>query len=211
MVIDLVCSIVFEAEGEEADAVTVSSLLAALHRRLCAMEPVAGVFVLVLITGLFVGLAPQPAGPDVRSWAFAAGCDHSRLCRRQPVAWRVHFCRVHTSQCGPVVVVAAIAAILTGVTPFPPARELFRFGPLHGDDILVTLASGLIACLLLSSQRDWCSHCPMCIIGEPELSNDQPTEIQRDPYDLIDYSCFLGRTRVAHFSTEIATSMEVSP
>ena len=46
-------------------------------------------------------------------------------------------------------VVAATAAILTGVILFPPARELFRFGPLHVDDILVALASGLIALLLL--------------------------------------------------------------
>jgi Ca2+-transporting ATPase len=46
-------------------------------------------------------------------------------------------------------VVAATAAILTGVILFPPVRELFHFGPLHGDDILVALASGLIALLML--------------------------------------------------------------
>src|SRR5215471_13004098 len=46
-------------------------------------------------------------------------------------------------------VVVATAAILTGVILFPPARELFHFGPLHADDILVALASGLIALLLL--------------------------------------------------------------
>jgi Ca2+-transporting ATPase len=46
-------------------------------------------------------------------------------------------------------VVAATAAILAGVILFPPARELFHFGPLHGDDIAVALASGLIALLLL--------------------------------------------------------------
>jgi Ca2+-transporting ATPase len=46
-------------------------------------------------------------------------------------------------------VVAVTAAILTGVILFPPARELFRFGPLHGDDILVALASGLMTLLLL--------------------------------------------------------------
>jgi Ca2+-transporting ATPase len=46
-------------------------------------------------------------------------------------------------------VVAATATMLSGVILFPSARELFHFGPLHGDDILVALASGLIALLLL--------------------------------------------------------------
>ena len=46
-------------------------------------------------------------------------------------------------------VVAATAAILAGVILFPPARELFHFGPLHADDIVVSLASGLTALLLL--------------------------------------------------------------
>ena len=46
-------------------------------------------------------------------------------------------------------VVAAAAAILAGVILFPPARELFHFGPLHGDDITVALAFGLIALLLI--------------------------------------------------------------
>ena len=46
-------------------------------------------------------------------------------------------------------VAVATAAILTAVILFPPARELFHFGPLHGDDITVALTSGLIALLLL--------------------------------------------------------------
>jgi hypothetical protein len=51
----------------------------------------------------------------------------------------------------------------------------------------------------------------MCVIREPGPSSDEPTEIQREPHYLIDHSGFVGRTRVAHFSTEIATSTEVSP
>jgi Ca2+-transporting ATPase len=46
-------------------------------------------------------------------------------------------------------VIAATAAILAAVILFPPARELFHFGPLHGDDITVALAAGLISLLLL--------------------------------------------------------------
>src|SRR5690348_16171857 len=46
-------------------------------------------------------------------------------------------------------VAAATAAILAGVILFPPARELFHFGPLHGHDITLALAAGLISLLLL--------------------------------------------------------------
>jgi len=47
------------------------------------------------------------------------------------------------------LVAANLGLVLAGVILFPPARELFHFGPLHGDDIAVALASGLIALLLL--------------------------------------------------------------
>ena len=67
----------------------------------------------------------------------------------QPVAWRVIFAAFTRPNAALWWVVAATAAILIGVILFPPARELFHFGPLHGDDILVALASGLIALLLL--------------------------------------------------------------
>jgi P-type Ca2+ transporter type 2C len=46
-------------------------------------------------------------------------------------------------------VVALTATILAGVILFPPACELFHFGPLHGDDIAVALACGLASLLLL--------------------------------------------------------------
>jgi P-type Ca2+ transporter type 2C len=46
-------------------------------------------------------------------------------------------------------VVAATATILAGVILFPPARELFHFGPLHGDDVVVALTAGLASLFLL--------------------------------------------------------------
>jgi Ca2+-transporting ATPase len=154
MVIDPVCSIVFEAEGEEADTMrrpprapsaplftagfVVSSLL-------------QGVLVLALVAGLFVmALRQNLPEPDARSLAFAA-----------LVATNLGLVLVNRSLGASVFaaftrpnaalwwVVAATAAILTGVILFPPARELFHFGPLHADDILVALGSGLIALLLL--------------------------------------------------------------
>jgi P-type Ca2+ transporter type 2C len=65
-------------------------------------------------------------------------------------------------------VVAATVAILTSVILYQPARELFRFGPLHGDDILVALASGFIALLLLEFAKKRIQ--PLLAAGLPQAS-----------------------------------------
>jgi Ca2+-transporting ATPase len=154
MVIDPVCSIVFEAEGEEADTmrrpprapsaplITVGFVIWSLLQGVLALAVVAGLFVMALRQNLLE--------PDARALAFTA-----------LVATNIGLVLVNRSLGASVFaaftrpnaalwwVVAATAAMLTGVILFPSARELFHFGPLHGDDILVALASGLIALLLL--------------------------------------------------------------
>ena len=110
-----------------------------------------GALVLALVAGLYVmALHQNLPEPDARSLAFVA-----------LVATNLGLVLVNRSLGASVFsaftrpnaalwwVVVATAAILTGVLLFPPARELFHFGPLHADDILVALGSGLIALLLL--------------------------------------------------------------
>jgi len=154
MVIDPVCSIVFEAEGEEPDTMRrpprhpAAPLFTAGFVLWSLLQ---GVLVLALIAGLFVmALRQNLPEPDARALAFAA-----------LVATNLGLVLVNRSLGASVFaaftrpnaalwwVVGGTAAILTGVILFPPARELFRFGPLHGNDILVALASGLIALLIL--------------------------------------------------------------
>lgn len=154
MVIDPVCSIVFEAEGEEPDTMRrpprhpSAPLFTA---GFVVWSLLQGVLVLALVAGLFVmALHQNLPEPDARSLAFAA-----------LVATNLGLVLVNRSLGASVFaaftrpngalwwVVAATAAILTGVILFPPARELFHFGPLHGGDITVALACGLITLLLL--------------------------------------------------------------
>jgi Ca2+-transporting ATPase len=154
MVIDPVCSIVFEAEGEEPDTMRrpprhpSAPLFTA---GFVVWSLLQGVLVLALVAGLFVmALQQNLPEPDARSLAFAA-----------LVATNLGLVLVNRSLGASVFaaftrpnaalwwVVVATAAILAGVILFPPARELFHFGPLHGDDITVALAAGLIALLLL--------------------------------------------------------------
>ena len=92
--------------GSRHDApAAASSVRAALHRRLCDLEPAAG----SPCPGagrrpLRHGAAPEPAGTGCAlTGVCGAGRDQSRPCARQPFAWRIRFCRVHTAQCGPVV------------------------------------------------------------------------------------------------------------
>jgi Ca2+-transporting ATPase len=153
-VIDPVCSIVFEAEGEEANTMRrpprhPSSPLFTAGFVLWSL--LQGVLVLGLVAGLFVmALRQNLPEPDARALAFAAlvatNLGLVLVNRSLGASIFAAFTRPNAALWW---VVAATAAILTGVILFPPARELFRFGPLHVDDILVALASGLIALLLL--------------------------------------------------------------
>jgi P-type Ca2+ transporter type 2C len=47
------------------------------------------------------------------------------------------------------LVLLAVTVILSLALLWPVARELFRFGPLHLDDIAVTLSAGAITLVLL--------------------------------------------------------------
>jgi Ca2+-transporting ATPase len=43
-----------------------------------------------------------------------------------------------------LMVLALVALVLAGSLVWPLARELFRFGPLHGDDLLIVAGAGIV-------------------------------------------------------------------
>jgi P-type Ca2+ transporter type 2C len=154
MVIDPVCSIVFEAEGEEADTMhrPPSHPSAPLFTAgFVIWSLLQGVLVLALVAGLFVmALHQNLPEPDARALSFtalvAANLGLVLVNRSLGASIFAAFTRPNAALWW---VVTATAAILTGIILFLPARDLFHFGPLHGDDILMALASGFIALLLL--------------------------------------------------------------
>ena len=154
MVIDPVCSIVFEAEGEEADTMRrpprhPSAPL--FTEGFVIWSLLQGILVLALVAGLYImALHQNLPEPDARSLAFAAlvAANLGLVLVNRSLSASV-FAAFTRPNAALWWVVAATAAILAGVILFPPARELFHFGPLHGDDIAVALASGLTALLLL--------------------------------------------------------------
>src|SRR5262249_8198455 len=50
-------------------------------------------------------------------------------------------------------ILLVIAAALAATLLWPAAASLFRFGPLHGDDLLVTLAAGAAVLLVLEALK----------------------------------------------------------
>jgi Ca2+-transporting ATPase len=153
MVIDPMCSVVFEAEREEDDIMLrpprdPEQPLFTL--RYVAWSLLQGALVLALVATLFVVVLHQGLREeDARSLAFAS-----------LVATNFGLVLVNRSQGASLLsafrrrngalwwVSGATAAILVGIVSFEPARNLFRFGPLHLDDLALALGSGLAILLV---------------------------------------------------------------
>ncbi len=154
MVIDPVCSIVFEAEREEADvmrrpprdptAPLFSAALAGwgLLQGLLALAVVGGIFVLGMRRGMpndevralvFVSLVFTNIGLVLVNRSFSASL-LSAFRGTGKVLWGV---------------IGTAAALLAVAVTWPPAEALFRFGPLHPDDLVITLIGGLLVLVLL--------------------------------------------------------------
>ena len=154
MVVDPVCSIAFEAEPEEGDVMSrpprdPRSPLFSFPLILWSL--LQGATVLVATSAIFL-IAWMRGMPEVevRSLAFVAlvvgniamilaGRSFSTsivraLSRPNPVLWTV---------------LGVDAALLTAILGWPALRELFRFGPLHPDDLLLCIGVGFATLLVL--------------------------------------------------------------
>jgi P-type Ca2+ transporter type 2C len=154
MVIDPVCSLVFEAESEEDDVmrrpprppnepIAPASLVAwSLFQGLFATATVVGVLFVALQRGMppdetraltFFALILTIIGLILVNRAMSASV-LTALRRPNPAL---------------VWILAVVTAILALTLAWPFAAELFRFGPLHADDLALTAAAGVLvfACL----------------------------------------------------------------
>src|SRR5579883_1992340 len=156
LVIDPMCSIVFEAEGEESEIMRrpprdIEQPLFSLGD--LGRSLLQGAVVLGLVAGLFVvALRQDLPDADARALTFAA-----------LVAANLGLVLVNRSQCpslraafrrqNPALwwVAGVTAAVLAGLVSFPPARALFHFGPLHPDDVALALGSGVFVLLVLEA------------------------------------------------------------
>ncbi|HEY7978433.1 MAG TPA: cation-translocating P-type ATPase [Rhizomicrobium sp.] len=160
MVIDPACSVVFESEKEEKNVMRrpprrpdapVLSLAAAIWSALQGALALA-------IVGLALALgahAPMPEN-DLRAFVFVT-----------LVLMNIGLILVNRSFGSSVVdailrpnralwiLLSGVLAVLAIALYWPPAQELFRFGPLHGDDLAICLAAGAGFIVLLEFSKRW--------------------------------------------------------
>jgi Ca2+-transporting ATPase len=158
MVIDPVCSLVFEAEAEEGDVMrrpprgTDQPLFPrpwiawSLFQGACAFVIVTVIFVVALRRGMpeaevraltFFALVVTIVGLIFVNRSFSSSL-RAALGRPNPAL---------------AFVVAAVVAVLTLSLAWPFAQGLFRFGPLHVDDLALTLASGCVLLVVLEAAK----------------------------------------------------------
>lgn len=156
MVIDPVCSLVFEAEAEEDDVMrrpprNPDSPL--FSGTLVGWGLIQGTLAFALLAGIYlVALGQGMAENEIRALTF-----FSLVLTIVGLIFvnRSFSASLLTALIRPnrllTIVVVAVASMLGGTLLWPFATSLFRFGPLHLDDLAVTLGAGLavLACLEL--------------------------------------------------------------
>lgn len=154
MVIDPVCSLVFEAETEEDD------VMRRLPRHpdeplfsgsLIGWSLLQGGFAFVLVAGIFItALWRGMPEAEVRALTFFSlvlTIVSLIFVNRSFSASLVTALRRPNAAL--VWVLLAVTALLSLTLLWPMARGLFRFGPLHLDDLAVTLGAGVVVLVLL--------------------------------------------------------------
>lgn len=158
MVIDPVCSLVFEAEAEEADVMqrrprapdgplfSGALIIWSLLQGACAFLLVAAILVVSVRRGM-----PEN---ELRALAF-----FSLVLSIVSLIFvnRTFSASILTSLRRPnrtLAYVLAVVAFMLGMTLLlPPARKLLAFGPLHADDLGVTIAAGLLVLSVLEALK----------------------------------------------------------
>ena len=158
MVIDPVCSLVFEAETEEDDVMRRTPRPPQerlFSGPLIAWSLLQGAFALVLVAVIFVA-AWRRGMPEeeVRALAFLSlvltivGLIFVN--RSFSASLITAFRRPNRAL---ALVLVAVAATLSLTLLWPYASGLFRFGPLHWDDVAVTLGAGILLLIVLETLK----------------------------------------------------------
>lgn len=164
MVIDPVCTLVFEAEDEEKDIMDrpprdpAERLFSA---GLIGWSVTQGAVAFAAVAAiLFWGATRQMPEDELRALTFftlviviIALIFVNRSFRASPVA------ALGRPKPALLLVLAAVAGILATANLWPAAQDIFRFGPFHRDDLLLTAGVGLAVLLILEAIKPlWRLH-----------------------------------------------------
>jgi Ca2+-transporting ATPase len=158
MVIDPVCSLVFEAEDEEDDVMRRPPRdpeEPLFSRTLIGWGILQGSLALAFIVAILVISIKRGMPEDeIRAAVFFSlvasivGLVFVNRSFSKSLASAFH-------RPSPVLafIILAVAALLSLTLVWPSARDLFRFGPLHVDDLMLTLGGGAVLVMLLEALK----------------------------------------------------------
>jgi Ca2+-transporting ATPase len=154
MVIDPVCSLVFEAETEEDDVMRRPPRdpnEPLFSGAMIGWSLLQGAFAFLLVAVIFVvALGRGMPEAEVRALAFfslvVVIVSLIFVNRSFSASLATALRRPNRAL---VLVLVAVSTMLSLTLLWPFARELFRFGPLHVDDLAVTLGAGIVVLVSL--------------------------------------------------------------
>jgi Ca2+-transporting ATPase len=158
MIIDPVCSLVFEAETEERDVMQRPPRAPEeplLPRSLLVWSALQGGLALVLTGGVMVtaNRYGMPAN-EVRALTFFSLVlvivSLIFVNRSFSTSLVEAFTRPNRTL---AIIVVFVTTVLTLSLAWPAAADLFRFGPLHADDLAVTVAAAVVSLVLLELSK----------------------------------------------------------
>jgi Ca2+-transporting ATPase len=161
MVIDPVCTLVFEAEIEEKDIMRRPPRAPEeplVSRTLMLWSMLQGIFAFALVATIYI-MAFRRGMPETESRALAFFSLVTAILALIFVN-RSFSASVLTAISRPnralKFVLLGVIATLAITLMWPVARNLFRFGPLHADDLALTVAAGiLVLCILEFLKVAW--------------------------------------------------------
>ena len=154
MVIDPVCSVVFEAEGEEANIMRrrprdpKSPLFS---RALVVWSLVQGAFALFVVSGIYaIAMLRGMSEPEVRALTFVSLVITNAALIFSNRSFSTSLVAALRARNVALWLLLGVATCLMGlILAFPLSREIFRFGPLHADDLGLCFAAGLATLVVL--------------------------------------------------------------
>ncbi|MEO8559883.1 MAG: cation-translocating P-type ATPase [Rhodospirillales bacterium] len=161
MVIDPVCSLVFEAESEEDNLMKrpprdpAEPLFSA---SMIVWSILQGVFALALVAGIYI-IALERGMPtdEVRALTFFSlvlSIIALILVNRSSGASLIKAIRRPNRAL--LIVLPVVAAMLAVTLLWPVATNLFRFGPLHANDLALTFGAGVVVLVVLEFLKPLC-------------------------------------------------------
>ena len=158
MIIDPVCTLVYEAEPEEGDIMARPPRAPdapLFSRYLIAWSVAQGAFVLMLVAGIYIG-ALRFGMPEAEARAlvfFSTVLSTIGLVFVNRSFTASPLASIRRPNRALARVLLAVAGMLALTLAWPLMMSLFRFGPLHLDDLTLAVGAGLVVLLALASLK----------------------------------------------------------